>query len=189
MAYLYLLSESDNDDAFYKACIERITGKTVELISRRLRRGGGLSELRSKSRILLGQIKHTGYVAETFFLIALDNDRSPVHPTHEQRSGLSRKERQKVCRYCKIDSIIQSILGERAERLFGFLFSRSHGPPWEGLPGRSAPEFRGFGTQSVPGVGSHAEHGNQHINNGGTRLKTSIFSLLCHVWQGSLSKT
>lgn len=117
MAYLYLLSESDHDDAFYKACIERLTGKTVELISRRLRRGGGLSELRSKSRILLGQIKHTGYVAETFFLIALDNDRSPVHPTHEQRSGLSRKERQKVCRYCEVDSVIQSILGERAEWL------------------------------------------------------------------------
>ncbi len=115
MAFLYLLSESDNDDAFYKACVERLTGKTLELISRRLRRGGGLSELRSKSRILLGQIKHTGYVEETFFLIALDNDRSPVHPTHEQRSGLSKKEKQKVCRYCEIDALIQSILGERDE--------------------------------------------------------------------------
>ena len=115
MAFLWLLSESDNDDAFFKACVERLTGKTLELVSRRLRRGGGLSELRSKSRILLGQIKHTGYVEETFFLIALDNDRSPVHPTHEQRSGLSKKERQKVCRYCEIDSVIRSILGEQPE--------------------------------------------------------------------------
>ena len=115
MAFLWLLSESDNDDAFFKACVERLTGKTLELVSRRLRRGGGLSELRSKSRILLGQIKHTGYVEETFFLIALDNDRSPVHPTHERRSGLSRKERQKVCRYCEIDSVIRSMLGEQSE--------------------------------------------------------------------------
>lgn len=113
MAYLYLLSESDNDDAFYKACVERLTGKTMELVSRRLRRGGGLPELRSKSRILLGQIKHTGFVEDTFFLIALDNDRSPVHPAHERRSGLSKKERQKDCRYCEIDSVIQNILGER----------------------------------------------------------------------------
>lgn len=113
MAFLYLLSESDNDDAFYKACVERLTGKSLDLVSRRLRRGGGLSELLSKSRILLGQIKHTGYVEETFFLIALDNDRSPVHPSHEQRSGLSKKEREKVCRYCEIDSLIQSTLGER----------------------------------------------------------------------------
>ncbi len=115
MAYLYLLSESDNDDAFFKACVERLTGKTVELVSRRLRRGGGLSELRSKSRILLGQIKHTGYVEETFFLIALDNDRNPVHTTHERRSGLSRKEKQKTCRFCEIDEVIQSFLGERHE--------------------------------------------------------------------------
>ncbi len=115
MAFLWLLSESDNDDAFFKACVERLTGKTLELVSRRLRRGGGLSELRSKSRILLGQIKHTGYVEETFFLIALDNDRSPVHPTHEQRPGLSRKEKQKTCRFCEIDEVIQSILGERRE--------------------------------------------------------------------------
>ena len=74
-----------------------------------------LRELRSKSRILLGQIKHTGFVADTFFLIALDNDRSPVHPTHERRAGLSRKERQKDCRYCEINSVIRSILGERDE--------------------------------------------------------------------------
>ena len=115
MAFLWLLSESDNDDAFFKACVERLTGKTLELVSRRLRRGGGLSELRSKSRILLGQIKHTGYVEETFFLIALDNDRSPVHPTHEQHSGLSEKERQKGCRYCEIDALIQRMLGERGQ--------------------------------------------------------------------------
>lgn len=113
MAYLYLLSESKNDDAFFKSCVERLTGKTVELLLIRLRKGGGLRELRSKSRILLGQIKHTGFVEETFFLIALDNDRSPIHPDHEPRLRLSERERQKVCRYCEVGSVIQSILGER----------------------------------------------------------------------------
>ena len=115
MAFLWLLSESDNDDAFFKACVERLTGKTLELVSRRLRRGGGLAKWRRFSRLMLQQIQDSGYVEETFFLIALDNDRSPVHPTHEQRSGLSKKERQKGCRYCEIDSLIQSILGEREE--------------------------------------------------------------------------
>ncbi len=64
---------------------------------------------------MLQQIQQSGYVEETFFLIALDNDRSPVHPTHEQRPGLSIKEKQKTCRFCEIDEVIQSFLGERHE--------------------------------------------------------------------------
>ena len=115
MAYLYLLSESDNDDAFYTTCVEQLTGKTLEVISTRLRRGGGLPELRSKLPILLRQIKHTGYVEDTFFVVALDNDRSPVHPLHEQRPGLSMKDRQKVCRYCEIREMIHDILGDQDE--------------------------------------------------------------------------
>ena len=113
MAYLWLLSESDNDDAFYKACVERLTGKTVHLVPRKLRKGSGLSALRSNSRLMLQQIQQSGYSDDTFFLIAWDNDRSPVHPKHEQRSGLSKKERQKGCRYCEIESVIRSTLGER----------------------------------------------------------------------------
>ena len=116
MAFLYLLSESDNDHAFYEACVERLTGKTVERTHLKLRLGSGIAEWRTISRLMLQDIMHTGYVEETFFLIALDNDRSPVHPTHEQRSGLSEKERQKGCRYCEIDALIQSILGERDDR-------------------------------------------------------------------------
>jgi hypothetical protein len=103
MAFLWLLSESDNDDAFFKACVERLTGKTVELISRRPRLGSGISKWRRFSRLMLQDIKRTGYVEETFFLVALDNDRSPAHPTHERRRGLSEKEKQKVCRYCEVE--------------------------------------------------------------------------------------
>lgn len=115
MAFLWLLSESDNDDAFYKACVEQLTGKTLELVSRRLRRGGGIAKWRRFSRLMLQQIQYSGYVEETFFLIALDNDRSPVHPTHERRPGLSNREQQKTCRFCEIDDVIQRILGKRHE--------------------------------------------------------------------------
>ena len=38
-------------------------------------------------------------------------------------------------------------------------------------------------------MGSHAEHGNQHTKDTEAGLKASIFSLLCHAKQGSLSKT
>ena len=77
MAFLYLLSESDNDHAFYEACVERLTGKTVECIHLKLRLGSGIAEWRTISCLMLQHIMHTGYVEETFFLIALDNDRSP----------------------------------------------------------------------------------------------------------------
>ena len=115
MAQLWLLSESDNDDAFFKACVERLIGKSVQLVPRRLRPGSGVTMLRSNSHLMLQQIQQSGYAEETFFLIAWDNDRSPVHPTHERRPGLSKKERQNVCRYCEIDSMIRNILGERAD--------------------------------------------------------------------------
>jgi len=60
--FIYILSEDDNDDAFYKGCIEKMTGKSYDLISRRLRKGGGISQVRKYMPILLRDIRYTGHV-------------------------------------------------------------------------------------------------------------------------------
>lgn len=112
MGYLYLLSEDDNDDAFYHRCVERLTGKSLELIPTRLRRGGGLSEVRSMARLFFKNIAYTGYVEDTYFVIAVDNDRSPVHPTHARLPHLRGQDARKQCRYCELDHLVTNILGE-----------------------------------------------------------------------------
>ena len=114
MNYLHILSESDNDDLFFKGCLERITGRSFDFASRRrLRKGGGIAEVRRKGPVLLRQIKYTGPVDDTFFLIALDNDRSPVHPEHKSRHRLSGQDRRKRCRFCELEALVQDILGPR----------------------------------------------------------------------------
>lgn len=114
MNFIYILSEDDNDDLFYKGCAEKITGKSFDVIPRRLRKGGGISEVRKYMPILFREIKYTGYVENTFFVIALDNDRSPTHPKHEKLPDLhklSKKEQRKACRFCEIERISHQVLG------------------------------------------------------------------------------
>ncbi|MCP4109809.1 MAG: hypothetical protein GY749_30545 [Desulfobacteraceae bacterium] len=114
MNFIYILSEDDNDDIFYKICIEKITGRSFDLIPMRLRKGGGISEVRKYMPILLKKIQYTGYVDNTFFVIALDNDRSPAHPDHEKLPNLNKlpkKEQTKNCRFCEIKNIACQIFG------------------------------------------------------------------------------
>jgi len=114
MNYLYILSEDESDDAFYKGCVEKITGEHFELIPRKIRKGGGISKVRKHLPLLLRDINFSGSVENTFFLIALDNDRSPTHPNHEVQefvNKLSKKEQVKKCRYCEIENLAKQILG------------------------------------------------------------------------------
>ncbi len=118
MNYLYILSEDDNDDEFYKRCAENITGKAFHLIPRRLRRGGGISQVRRYMSILFKDIRHTGPVEHTFFVVALDNDRSPFHPEHKKLPGLHKlpkREQRKSCRFCEIERAAKQVLGENRE--------------------------------------------------------------------------
>jgi hypothetical protein len=116
--WVYILSESDYDDLFYNFCLEAMTGQQYQLISQRLRRGGGISSVRRGIRYLLQQIKHTGRVENTFFVIALDNDRSPVHPHHARipdSHKLPRKEQEQQCRFCEIERTVKQVLGEERQ--------------------------------------------------------------------------
>ncbi len=113
--WVYILSESDYDDLFYTLCLEAITKQGYHLISRRMRRGSGISSVRSSIRLLLKDIAHTGSVDNTFFVIALDNDRCPVHPQHEQIPHIHKlpdREQHKQCRFCEIEQSIRDVLGE-----------------------------------------------------------------------------
>ena len=112
MGYLYVLSEDDNDDAFYHRCVERLTGKSLTLIPRRSRRNSGLSGVRALTRSFCNDIANTGYVEDTYFVIAMDNDRSPSHPGHTRLPHLQRQDARKQCRVCDILRIVTDVLGE-----------------------------------------------------------------------------
>lgn len=114
--FLHLLSEDDNDDFFYKTCLEKITNCNYEVLPRRLRPGaGGIGEVRQALSPFLADIKRTGTLETTFFLISVDNDRRRTHPNHTQRDDfnkLSKKEQSDPCRFCEIESRIQEKLGQ-----------------------------------------------------------------------------
>lgn len=64
--FLYLLSEDDNDDVFYKACLEKIHNCEYEIIPTRIRKGGGISAVRQALTPFLSAIKNTGPVPGLF---------------------------------------------------------------------------------------------------------------------------
>jgi hypothetical protein len=112
--YVYILSEDDNDDLFYQGCLNKITGIIHEFVPLRLRKGGGIAEVRKKLPILLRTIQYSGHIENAWFLLALDNDRSPTHPNHIKPadfSKLSKSDQKKNCRYCEIEKAVVEKLG------------------------------------------------------------------------------
>lgn len=116
MNYLYLITEDDNDDLFFEGCLERITGLTFTLdqTSRRLRPGDGDSAVRRTLLRLLNKIEQIGKVDDVYLVIAIDNDRAPTHPEHEQLSGLGKADQRRTCRICNLQEILESKLGSDA---------------------------------------------------------------------------
>jgi hypothetical protein len=115
MNYLHILSEDDNDDSFYKYCIENITENSFVVIPKRYRKGGGIGEVKKWITIFLKDIGYTGSVDNTYFLISIDNDRRPVHPDHQTITyihKLPKSEQNQKCRFCEIENKIKTIFGE-----------------------------------------------------------------------------
>ena len=115
---LYLLTEDDNDDLFFELCAERISGKSFCPVEpRRIRKNGGINEVRKKLPAFLNDIKKSAGM-DAYFIIALDNDRAPEHLfdedqklIHNQISGLSKRDASKQCRVCEIETRIQELWG------------------------------------------------------------------------------
>lgn len=116
--FLYVLSESETDDVFYEQCAKKITGKDFEVIPRKLRPGSGLGRIGKNLRYLLRDIKYTGYVDNTFFIVSKDNDRRPAHPDHQRlpkAERLPKKEQNGRCRFCELEETATHFLGERKD--------------------------------------------------------------------------
>lgn len=110
--HLAILSEDDSDDLFYERCAERITGKSFALSPIRITRGGGISEVRKTLRPFLNSLKPLSkYPGDTYFIVALDNDRAPVHPDHIHIPGINRRDKSKPCRVCELKKEIYKVLG------------------------------------------------------------------------------
>lgn len=108
MAYLYLITEDDNDDLFFERCLEQLTGLSFHLMPVRFR--GGIKEVRRISRFTLKTIQRTGRVQDCYFVIVMDNDRSPEHPHHRLVPKIQNDENNK-CRFCEIQQTIEHELG------------------------------------------------------------------------------
>jgi hypothetical protein len=106
MAYVHILSEDDFDDQVYVYILEMLLGgASIERNHVRLRRGGGIGEVRKKVPILLSHIRRTGLVDDTYFVVALDNDRKPEHAKHE---GAARPP--PGCRHCDLENAIHAAM-------------------------------------------------------------------------------
>ncbi|MEM9275339.1 MAG: hypothetical protein AAGA80_20595 [Cyanobacteria bacterium P01_F01_bin.143] len=115
---LYLLTEDDNDDLFFELCAERIRGKSFCPVEpRRIRKNGGIGEVRKKLPAFLNDIKKSAGM-DAYFIIALDNDRAPEYlfddnqkPIQKKIPGLSKRDASKQCRFREIEKRIQELWG------------------------------------------------------------------------------
>ena len=112
MNALYLLTEDDHDDLFFERCAERISGLTFHQVNpRRIRKEGGVSEVLNRLPNFLNDLKSAVGYDRAFFIIAIDNDRSPSHPGHQRISNLPKIDQSKGCRMCELDRDIIKRLG------------------------------------------------------------------------------
>ena len=115
MNLLYILSESESDCFFYESYLRKITGKPFNAHYFSPPKGpDGLAGVRKFLRPFIQKYQHVGGFDEAFFLVAVDNDRSPVHPDHESKNDFARlpkADRSKSCRYCEINRGIEFVLG------------------------------------------------------------------------------
>jgi hypothetical protein len=114
MNYLYLITEDDNDDLFFEGCLENLTGLTFQMDNtrRRLRKGGGIKEAQRMLRLVLQEIRRFGTQENIYLVVAIDNDRAPEHPFHQQLPGLNATEQRMNCRFCELLQIIEDALGK-----------------------------------------------------------------------------
>lgn len=80
MNNLWLLTESDGEDLIFEALVEKITGSRFQPISRRLTGSRGISGVQQNLKYFLKDIKRTGQMESSFFVVAVDNDRLARRP-------------------------------------------------------------------------------------------------------------
>lgn len=113
MAFLHLLTEDDSDDLFYEACAERVTGRGFHSECTKVKRGAGIGAVRVAIKYMLRGILRTGPVPDTFFIVALDNDRAPQHPDGARPPGnLSAADQRKRNRHDELHAAVAAVLGD-----------------------------------------------------------------------------
>jgi hypothetical protein len=106
MPFVYLLSEDDSDDQIYVYILEWLLAARVDVDQMRLRRGGGIGEVRRKLPLLLATIRRGGQPDETRFVVAIDNDRAIEHPAHAPQPH----SRPEPCRHCGLMNSIHAAM-------------------------------------------------------------------------------
>ncbi|ELS01796.1 hypothetical protein Xen7305DRAFT_00015020 [Xenococcus sp. PCC 7305] len=115
----------NESNIFFERCAERISGKSFYRVEpRRIRKNGGIGEVRKKLPTFLNDIRKSAGM-DAYFIIALDNDRAPEHLvsddqtlTHNKIPGLSKQEQTKQCRFCEIEGRIKELWGNDSNNWF-----------------------------------------------------------------------
>jgi hypothetical protein len=118
---LYILAESDKDALFFEECVNRTTGRSFTMAPIRRRRGG-VNDVRRLMSAFLHRVRYTAgdTQADSYFVIAMDNDRRPAHPRHGRPPDfekLPKSEQAGGCRFCEIQNTIEQELGHQAGAL------------------------------------------------------------------------
>jgi hypothetical protein len=102
-AQLYFLTEDDWDDQVLLFLLEMMTGRRLDVVRTRLRRGGGIGEVRKKLALMFAAIRRLGAQDGLVFTVAVDNDRAVPHAAHGANRDLA-------CRHCGVDEEIHRLL-------------------------------------------------------------------------------
>ena len=113
MKRLYIVSESDNDAAFYAMCADLVTGNRYEVDAIKSRKRRGYQAVQA---LLDGNLRRARGEAnegsDVSFLVGIDNDRSPSEEnTGMDRSKLNEEERNRPSRLAWMSAIFEDVLG------------------------------------------------------------------------------
>lgn len=105
---LYLLGESSVDETFYEAVAEQVTGYSFQRREIRVRPNAGYPAVCAATRLFLEKLSQMDPQEKIYFILAVDNDRSP-HPWSGERPSAPTEGES---RYDRFEKELDSVLGE-----------------------------------------------------------------------------
>lgn len=109
--YLCVLAEDDKDMVFYHDLVEMIRGERFELMPFPIERQVGHAKITKFIRPLMRTLKGMG-MQNMHCVVAIDNDRRQIHPTHHVLPNPPSQDAGKPCRYCELEQAMKDIWGE-----------------------------------------------------------------------------
>jgi hypothetical protein len=110
---LYVLSEGEHDERFYKRLCERLSGLSFQQINEfRYKPGDNWMTVFRYARLLINRWAHVESPQDILLLISMDNDRAPKHPGgRTYPRALPTQDQRKESRFLKVKTMVEEKLG------------------------------------------------------------------------------